>query len=41
MSAPNRETMQVLAAVNKGETFETTREALDKLGAPPASPARS
>ncbi|UCV26834.1 radical SAM protein [Ferribacterium limneticum] len=23
---------QVLAAVNKGETFETTREALDKLG---------
>ena len=24
---------QVLAAVNKGETFETTREALDKLGA--------
>jgi len=24
---------QVLAAVNKGETFDTTREALDKLGA--------
>ena len=24
---------EVLAAVNKGETFETTREALDKLGA--------
>jgi radical SAM superfamily enzyme YgiQ (UPF0313 family) len=24
---------RVLAAVNKGETFETTREALDKLGA--------
>ena len=24
---------QVLAAVNKGETFETTRDALDKLGA--------
>ena len=29
---------QVLAAVNKGETFDTTREALDKLGAAGITP---